>query len=592
MRIHIIHRKMIIPHCLLIALFLSLLSTSGLVHAAGPVSGLPNGNGHSGHTGQKHFQVQTPTQGNATTNPNNAAVQYAEGHWDWNWQSTESTANPLHVQQGDLQGNFQCAEFVARALTAEGFFSELNADTSTSDQYANYSGYNLRLVGDLYTYITNNGLGTDIGNNPQEAVPGDVVFYTTPTSGMFHTVLLTATGTTINGADTLMDGHNVAEHSQPYSPGWDEYGNQASITIVHMNVTPPSTSKQQVYTYIGHTTDNRLEVYARGSNNNIWHRYRLAGGGWSNWGELQPGGQFNGNPAVGINKNGTKYQIQEIFARGNDNNIWHIWQTSPDGDWISAWQPLQAGFSFQGTPAVGYTAKGYLEVYARGSDNNIWHNYQNANGSWSGWGPLESGGQFNGDPVVGNYADGHQEVFARGNDNNIWHIWQTAPDGDWIASWQPLAKGYTFLGTPAIGFTADKQIEIYARGVDNNIYHNWQYNGNWNGWTPLQAGGQFVGDPAVVTNNNGAQDVFAVGSNHDMWHIWKTAPDGGWVNGWQDLQANYPFEGTPAAQLDTGGSEEVFAIDNGTHAIWHNWQDPSYQWSGWNKFTDQQGFTQ
>jgi len=249
----------------------------------------------------------------AVTNPGNLAVQYANTHWNWDWDSTDSL-DYYTVNAGNGQPNFECAEFVTRALSTEGLTPGLDAYNSTSDQYANYNGYNLRLVGDLYNYLIRNRLGTDIGNNPSQAVPGDVVFYSTA-AGMFHVVLLTQTGTTVDGSDTLVDGHNIAEYNQVYSPGYDEYGNVATISIVHiaMNTAPTASAAAAAM----QDASGHLYTFALGTNHNIWQNHQLSRGGWSGWSELQVGGGFLGHPAVSRNADGRL----EVFARGNNGNI-------------------------------------------------------------------------------------------------------------------------------------------------------------------------------------------------------------------------------------------------------------------------------
>ena len=80
-------------------------------------------------------------------------------------------------------------------------------------------------------------------------------------------------------------------------------------------------------------------------------------------------------------------------------------------------------------------ADGRLEVFVRGADNALWHIWQTApNNGWCGWASL--GGWI---PRPGGHqnADGRMEVFVRGADNALWHIWQTAPNNGWCG-WASL----------------------------------------------------------------------------------------------------------------------------------------------------------
>jgi hypothetical protein len=76
---------------------------------------------------------------------------------------------------------------------------------------------------------------------------------------------------------------------------------------------------------------------------------------------------------------------------------------------------------------------GRLVVFTRGSDNNIWHRWQvTRNGNWSGWESVGAPpGGATSDPDAALNDPGGLVVFARGGDNSIWHAWQSKPDGNW-----------------------------------------------------------------------------------------------------------------------------------------------------------------
>jgi len=123
----------------------------------------------------------------------------------------------------------------------------------------------------------------------------------------------------------------------------------------------------------------------------------------------------------------------EAFAVGTDNGLWHIWQTAPNGNW-SGWLPLGGVITTE--PVCARNADGRLEVFARGADNALWHIWQTApNNGWSSWASL--GGVLTSRPACARNRDGRLEVFARGTDDALWHIWQTAPNNGWSA-WASL----------------------------------------------------------------------------------------------------------------------------------------------------------
>jgi matrixin/putative peptidoglycan binding protein len=82
-------------------------------------------------------------------------------------------------------------------------------------------------------------------------------------------------------------------------------------------------------------------------------------------------------------------------------------------------------------PTVTNNADGRLEIFVRGTDDALHHIWQTApNNGWSGWGFL--GGELNGNIGVGRNADGRLEIFVRGTDDALHHIWQTAPNNGWL----------------------------------------------------------------------------------------------------------------------------------------------------------------
>ncbi|MCR8986794.1 hypothetical protein NW801_17400 [Brevibacillus laterosporus] len=75
----------------------------------------------------------------------------------------------------------------------------------------------------------------------------------------------------------------------------------------------------------------------------------------------------------------------DVFARGGDQALWHIWQVAPSNGW-SNWASLGGWIDLL---EVGQNADGRLEVFARGSDQALWHIWQVApSDGWSNWASL------------------------------------------------------------------------------------------------------------------------------------------------------------------------------------------------------------
>jgi len=349
-----------------------------------------------------------------------------------------------------------------------------------------------------------------------------------------------------------------------------------SLAEIATLLAPPS-----LFTYAASNADGRMEVFAHGSDGNIWHIWQTtANGGWSSWAPVQSGWSFTSDPAVGINQDGNL----EVFARGTNNAIYANEQSCAGCGW-SGWFLLTQAYAFQGTPAVARNQDGRLELFARGSDGNIWHNYQVvADGGWSGWSALESGYSFKGDPQLGQNVDGRLEVFVLGNDNNVWHIWQKAPNSGW-SSWTPLQTGTSFLGEVSVGRNDDGRLEVYAMDNSNNIQHNYELSGGgWSGWSALQAlnGNNYNSAVGVGNNGGGRLELFTTNNGAgDIYHNFQTAVNGSW-SGWSSLQTGYRFvDATPATANTYDGRLEVFAFGSDNN-LYHNFVKDGGGWSGWS----------
>jgi hypothetical protein len=308
------------------------------------------------------------------------------------------------------------------------------------------------------------------------------------------------------------------------------------------------------------TAPGRLEVFARGGDQSLFHKWQTApNNGWSGWGGL---GGWIDLLSVNPNQDGRL----EVFARGSDRALWHQWQVTPGGGW-SGWSSLGGWIDLLTT---GRNADGRLEVFVRGSDGAVYHRWQTApNSGWSGWASL--GGVVD-RLAVGSNADGRLELFARGTDGALWHKWQVAPNGTW-SGWASLGGWIDMI---AVGQNADGRLEAFVRGSDGAVHHRWQVapNGTWSGWASL--GGR-VDRLAVGRNADGRLEVFARGTDGALWHQWQVAPNGTW-SGWASLGG---WIDRLAVGRNADGRLEVFARGS-DGALWHQWQTaPNNGWSGW-----------
>jgi hypothetical protein len=169
----------------------------------------------------------------------NAAVSYANSHWNWTYYNHTShpsctsgdssgCSNAVNVPaQGYFQPDFQCAEFVARALATEGYIPGLSS-TSSQGAYGSYKPGNGKTydllsittnlagpgIGSVADFLTTYGYFKNVGHTVGDAEPGDLVVFTSGSTAE-HVALITSSDYSI--ATIRIDAHNTARYDIPLS---------------------------------------------------------------------------------------------------------------------------------------------------------------------------------------------------------------------------------------------------------------------------------------------------------------------------------------------------------------------------------------
>ena len=251
----------------------------------------------------------------------------------------------------------------------------------------------------------------------------------------------------------------------------------------------------------------RLDVFARGQDNGLWH-LPFDNGGWGDWGSL--GAVITSNPSAVSWASGRI----DVFARGQDSGLWHLpFDNGGWGDWESLGGEITSG------PNASSWAAGRLDVFARGQDNGLWH-LPFDNGGWGDWESL--GGVITADPSAVSWASGRIDVFARGQDNGLWHL--PFDNGGW-GDWESLGGEITSAPDPSSW--AAGRLDVFARGQDNGLWHLPFDNSGWGDWESL--GGELTSDPSAFSWASGRIDVFARGQDNALWHkffdaVWGPSP--------------------------------------------------------------------
>jgi hypothetical protein len=299
--------------------------------------------------------------------------------------------------------------------------------------------------------------------------------------------------------------------------------------------TPPSASKVRLAaSSVVLNANNQLEVFGRGPNGDLVHKWFVPGTGWqpSPYGDFEHLGTGLAGDPVAIQSAG---QL-DIFARGTNGDLLHKWfvpgtgwQPSPYGDFE------HLGTGLAGDPVAGIEANGQLDVFARSASGDLLHKWFVLG---TGWGPSPYGDfehlgtGLAGDPTVFPNTGGQLDVFARGVGSDLVHKWFVPGAG-----WQPSPYGdFEHLGTglggePNVVLETNGQLDVFARGTANDLVHKWYVPGT--GWGPSPYGdfehlGSGVGTDPIPSEQPGGQlDVFARGAAGDLVHKW-FVPGTGW----------------------------------------------------------------
>jgi hypothetical protein len=258
--------------------------------------------------------------------------------------------------------------------------------------------------------------------------------------------------------------------------------------------------------------ENRLDVFVRGADGAFWHKpYDSQMAGWYPWESM--GGTWLSNPAA-VSWDNTRV---DLFGVGTDNNIWHRYWNSTTGwaNWNVDFSAPPPGIASGASPDVISWGSGRLDLFIRGNDNAIWHMYY-SNG-WSGWESL--GASIISDPSATTPNSNRIDLFGTGTDNNIWHKYWS-PSTGWT-NWSPdlgaVPGGLASGSSPAASLWRWNagSIEVYARGQDGAIYSNYFDGSNWGGWS--SHGGVLTSNATAISRGPDVIDMFAIGTNGQLY---------------------------------------------------------------------------
>ncbi len=277
-----------------------------------------------------------------------------------------------------------------------------------------------------------------------------------------------------------------------------------------------------------------------------WALEQRAEAGWQGWEQL--GGNLTSAPSA-TSDGPTRL---DVFARGSDGHLWHLWW---DGTW-HPWEDLdpivvardvtlpavpvpitiRKGMTLPLASAPGCTAKQsrHLDCFVRDPDGRLWHKFFRGSGGWSEWELL--GGSITTAPAVASRGARSLHVVA-GTEGDQWA--QVRWDGARWGSWETLGRisletsqlslGRSMSSAPTCAVMNDR-LHCFVQDEQHHLWHRWQSGESWSVWQDL--GGDLRSAPSAVSWGRNRLDVFALDANGGLIHSWW---DGRRWSAWESL---------------------------------------------------------
>ncbi|MGZ5529479.1 MAG: D-alanyl-D-alanine carboxypeptidase, partial [Limisphaerales bacterium] len=455
----------------------------------------------------------------------NTITRYMLAHF-----STWSTTLPIGCVDGTLGARFCGTDASGRVHAKTGSLSITISLSGYVDNRYNSQRY-------FFSFLANNSAGIDQTSTRQAL--DDAV-----------NVIAGVIPTTIDGY-AGNDGNRALDIALPTSSNTTEVdaesGANGSFTGWTSIAGPTGSGAAPV---TGYQADQRIRLFLRGSDNNIWTVIKALNGAWGSWSNL--GGNVRSSVSVGYLANGA----MQIFARSSSNTVITSIQSAPNGT-FGAWSDL--GGQCYDDPLITANADGRFQLFARSAANTVYSNFKTTSGTWFGW--SDYGGSCMGKPQGGQWTNGVIVVLTRSSTSTIKMITQTGPNGGWGA-WTDL--GGTAASDPVVTYNADGRMQFFVQTPSHTVSMNFRVglatNSTWFGW--LSMGGTSYSNLGAGINADGTIHVFTRDSNRVVWSAWQTNANSSFT-GWSSLGGNTlaaAMTTQTASQPVTTGSSATLSV--------------------------------
>jgi hypothetical protein len=281
---------------------------------------------------------------------------------------------------------------------------------------------------------------------------------------------------------------------------------------------------------VGQNQDGRLEVFATLQHvpwvAHTWQK--RANSDWNDWDKGNHFRQLIGGATDGvavieraiakISDVENAERLLLLVSRRTNGQICVRGQDRVGGWWGHVDLPSSA-IDFRGRPAAARNQDRRVEIFARGVDNQLRHIWENGRGAHGAGGWYEAWaerGRVTSDPAVALDGRGRLRVFARGTRGELTSVRQTRPNNGW-GSWEDLGGELHPDSAPAVARGPWGGLQVFVRWADDSVRTRREIpeTGEFTPWQNL--GGSTVRTPAVAPAPNGMLTVFAVRSDGSTW---------------------------------------------------------------------------
>jgi hypothetical protein len=287
----------------------------------------------------------------------------------------------------------------------------------------------------------------------------------------------------------------------------------------------------------------------------------------SRWENL--GGDAVGDPAVASWSSGRL----DVFWRGSNNHLMHRWSPYNGG-----WSFLEdLGGTVMSSPAAVSTDVMRLDVFYFNNAGDL----EGRIFDGSAWSPIVIGipaahkAPAGSGPTITSWSPGRLDVFWRGAaDNHLKHIWRTS----YVAAWTSVEDlGETLASDPGAVSSANLKIDVFWRDSNSALRHKWFPScvgcNTWAASTTRTASNKVTSAPDVASWGTNRLDVFWRKSGGGLDHTWRF-DDGTWFGAVEHLGGVHG--GGPAAVSWDTNRIDIFMRDDAAGDIEHTlWQTAS-----------------